>query len=89
MKAGIHPEYHKINVVMTNGTKFETYSTYGKEGDTLQLDVDPISHPAWNGGGSTVNQKASRITRFNNLFGSIGGAQTPDKKDDKKEDNDK
>ena len=37
----LHPDYHKINVVMTDGTKFVTYSTYGKEGDTLQLDIDP------------------------------------------------
>jgi large subunit ribosomal protein L31 len=35
MKKGIHPEYHRIKVVMTDGTEFETYSTYGAEGDTL------------------------------------------------------
>ncbi|MEM1371280.1 MAG: 50S ribosomal protein L31, partial [Pseudomonadota bacterium] len=39
--ADFHPDYHKIKVVMTDGTEFETYSTYGKEGDTLQLDIDP------------------------------------------------
>ena len=35
MKKKIHPDYHKINVVMTDGSKFETMSTWGKEGDTL------------------------------------------------------
>ncbi len=73
MKAGIHPDYHKINVVMTDGTKYETYSTYGKEGDTLQLDVDSKTHPAWIGGGATINQRASQVAKFNNRFGSLGG----------------
>jgi len=26
-----HPDYHRIKVVLTDGTEFETYSTYGKE----------------------------------------------------------
>ena len=51
MKKEIHPDYHKITVVMTDGTEFETYSTYGSEGDTLKLDIDPKTHPAWTGGG--------------------------------------
>ncbi len=49
MKKDIHPEYHKIKVTMTDGTSFETRSTWGKEGDTLRLDIDPLSHPAWTG----------------------------------------
>ena len=39
---------------MTNGTVFETRSTYGKEGDTLQLVIDPSVHPAWTGGKSSM-----------------------------------
>ena len=50
MKKDKHPNYHTINVVMTDGTKFETKSTWGKEGDTMSLDIDPLSHPAWTGG---------------------------------------
>jgi large subunit ribosomal protein L31 len=49
MKPGIHPEYHEITVVMTDGTQFKTRSCYGKEGDSLRLDIDPKSHPAWTG----------------------------------------
>ena len=45
MKKDKHPNYHTINVVMTDGTKFETKSTWGKEGDTMSLDIDPLSHP--------------------------------------------
>ncbi|MGP2481207.1 50S ribosomal protein L31, partial [Listeria monocytogenes] len=39
-----HPHYHRIKVVMTDGSEFETYSTYGREGDTLALDIDPKTH---------------------------------------------
>ena len=46
----LHPDYHQIKVVMTDGTEFVTYSTYGKDGDTLTLDIDPKTHPAWTGG---------------------------------------
>jgi large subunit ribosomal protein L31 len=47
MKPDIHPKYHDITVVMTDGTKFQTRSTWGKPGDVMQLDIDPKSHPAW------------------------------------------
>jgi len=30
MKDGIHPDYHEITVVMTDGTSYLTRSTYGK-----------------------------------------------------------
>jgi len=40
MKADTHPAYHPITVVMTDGSKFVTRSTYGKPGDTLSLDID-------------------------------------------------
>src|SRR5258707_4582836 len=50
MKPEIHPGYHTIKVVMTDGTEFLTRSTWGKPGDTMRLDIDPKSHPAWTGG---------------------------------------
>ena len=40
----------KIKVEMTDGTQFETKSTWGVEGDTLKLEIDPKSHSAWTGG---------------------------------------
>ena len=40
MKKNIHPNYHKIKVIMTDGSHFETMSTWGKEGETLKLDID-------------------------------------------------
>ena len=50
MKPDTHPDYHTIKVVMTDGTEFATRTTWGKEGDTLHLDIDSKSHPAWTGG---------------------------------------
>ncbi len=67
MKKKIHPDYHKINVLMTDGTKFETKSTWGKEGDTLKLDIDPKSHSAWTGGKQNLLDKG-RISKFNKRF---------------------
>ena len=43
MKKDIHPNYHTIKVEMTDGTQFETKSTWGAEGDILKLEIDPKS----------------------------------------------
>ena len=37
MKKNIHPNYHTIKVEMTDGSQFETKSTWGKEGEILKL----------------------------------------------------
>lgn len=63
-----HPDYHQIKVVMTDGTEFMTYSTYGKEGDTLALEVDPTSHPAWTGGDAKLTDRGGRLSRFKKKF---------------------
>lgn len=68
MKQGIHPDYHTINVVMTDGTKFVTRSTWGKPGDTMNLDIDPSSHPAWTGGQQTLLDRGGRVSKFNQKF---------------------
>ncbi len=72
MKADIHPEYHLIKVVMTDGTTFMTRSTYGEEGATLNLDIDPSTHPAWTGGAQQLMDRGGRLSRFTARFGAIG-----------------
>jgi large subunit ribosomal protein L31 len=67
-KEDFHPDYHMIKVVMTDGTEFQTYSTYGKEGDTLSLDIDPQTHPAWTGGGQHLLDRGGRVSRFKKKF---------------------
>lgn len=68
MKKDTHPDYHMIKIVMTDGTEYETRSTYGKEGDTLNLDIDASSHPAWTGGGAKLMDRGGRVSRFKNKF---------------------
>ena len=41
MKKKIHPDYHTIKVEMTDGSQFETKSTWGSEGEVLKLEIDP------------------------------------------------
>jgi large subunit ribosomal protein L31 len=71
MKKQIHPDYHMITVVMTDGTNFQTRSTYGKPGDTLHLDVDSKSHPAWTGGQQQIVDRGGRVSRFKQKFGFL------------------
>jgi large subunit ribosomal protein L31 len=68
MKQDIHPGYHTIKVVMTDGSEFTTRSTWGKEGDVLHLDIDPKSHPAWTGGQQQLVDRGGRLSRFQKKF---------------------
>ncbi len=68
MKKDIHPEYHTIKVVLTDGSEFETRSTYGSEGDTLKLAIDPKSHPAWTGGAGKLVDTGGQVAKFNRRF---------------------
>ncbi len=72
MKKEVHPDYHKVTIVMTDGTRFETRSTLGAAGDVLHLDIDPKTHPAWTGGGQQIVDRGGRVSRFKKKFGDIG-----------------
>ncbi len=72
MKADTHPDYHMITVVMTDGTEYQTRSTYGKEGDRLVLDIDPTTHPAWTGGTGKLMDRGGRVSRFKDKFKGFG-----------------
>lgn len=72
MKKDTHPDYHMITIKMTDGTTYETRSTYGKEGDTLSLDIDPLSHPAWTGGGAKLMDTGGRVSKFKNKYAGMG-----------------
>ncbi|MGL4324939.1 MAG: 50S ribosomal protein L31, partial [Beijerinckiaceae bacterium] len=72
MKNDIHPEYHMIKVVMTDGTEYMTRTTWGKDGDTMNLDIDPKSHPAWTGGSQQLMDRGGRLSRFSKKFADFG-----------------
>ena len=71
MKAEGHPDYHFINVTLTDGTTYRTRSTYGQEGATLNLDIDPRTHPAWTGGNQQLVDRGGRVSRFSAKFGGF------------------
>ncbi len=59
-----------VKVIMTDGSHFETMSTWGKEGDTLKLDIDSKSHPAWIGGSQKILDKG-RVSKFFKKFKNL------------------
>ena len=68
MKKKLHPDYHDINVVMTDGSTFKTRSTWGKANDTLKLEIDQKSHPAWTGGKASLNEAEGQVAKFQKRF---------------------
>jgi large subunit ribosomal protein L31 len=70
MKKNTHPDYHTIKVEMTDGTQFETKSTWGKEGDVLKLEIDPKSHSAWTGK-ARRNSSKGKVADFQSRYGSL------------------
>ncbi len=74
MKADIHPDYHDVKIVMTDGTEYTLGTVWGKEGDVMRLDIDPLNHPAWTGGTGKILEKG-RMEKFKSRYGNfMGGA---------------
>ncbi|MFT5158575.1 MAG: large subunit ribosomal protein L31 [Paracoccaceae bacterium] len=72
MKKDIHPEYHLIDVKMTDGTIVKMRSTYRSAGDTLVLDIDPTVHPAWTGGNTRLMDTGGRVSKFKKKYEGLG-----------------
>ena len=49
-----------------------TRSTWGKEGDTMNLDIDPTTHPAWTGGSQTLLDRGGRLSKFKKRYEGLG-----------------
>ncbi|MDH3241803.1 MAG: 50S ribosomal protein L31 [Alphaproteobacteria bacterium] len=71
MKKDTHPEYHEITVMMTDGSSYKTRSTWGEPGDTLKLDIDSKSHPAWTGVHRLIDS-GGQLAKFNKRFEGFG-----------------
>ena len=71
VKKDTHPDYHTITVQMTDGSTYQTRTTWGKEGDTMTLEIDPLAHPAWTGGRGTMLDAGGQVARFNKRFGGL------------------
>ncbi|MEX0305290.1 MAG: 50S ribosomal protein L31 [Leisingera sp.] len=72
MKKDTHPDYHFIDVKMTDGTIIKMRSTWGSEGDQLALDIDPSVHPAWTGGTSRLLDAGGRVSKFKKKYEGLG-----------------
>jgi large subunit ribosomal protein L31 len=71
MKAEGHPDYHEITVIMTDGSTYKTHTTWGKAGDTMRLEIDSVSHPAWTGV-QRVMDSGGQVAKFNKRFQNLG-----------------
>jgi large subunit ribosomal protein L31 len=67
MKADIHPNYHMITVVMTDGTEYRRVPP-GQGRRQAQSDIDSKSHPAWIGGAQQILDRGGRVSRFQKKF---------------------
>ena len=72
MKKDIHPDYHTIEIKMTDGTTYQTRSTWGAEGHTMTLDIDPTVHPAWTGGSAKLMDTGGRVSKFKSKYAGLG-----------------
>ncbi len=72
MKKDLHPDYHVIDVKMTDGSSVQMRSTWGSEGDTMTLEIDPSAHPAWTGGGHRLMDTGGRVSKFKKKFEGFG-----------------
>lgn len=66
MKKGLHPEYTKLSVTLTDGTIMETRSTLGV--DTFKTEVDSKNHPFYTGKRQFVDT-AGRVEKFRRRYG--------------------
>ena len=83
MKKDTHPDYHMITVKMTDGSSFQTRSTWGEANGTLVLDIDPTTHPAWTGGGQKILDRDGRVGKFNKKFEGFLGDSSKNSKSEK------
>ncbi|MBM9594203.1 50S ribosomal protein L31 [Roseitranquillus sediminis] len=72
MKQNTHPDYHVIDVKLTNGDVVQMKSTWGQEGGQLSLDIDPSVHPAWTGGGTRLMDTGGRVSKFKKKYEGLG-----------------
>jgi large subunit ribosomal protein L31 len=72
MKKDIHPDYHLVDVKMTDGTVVQMKTCWGAEGETMTLDIDPTSHPAWTGGSTRLMDQGGRVSKFKKKYEGLG-----------------
>lgn len=73
MKKDIHPNYHFVNVVMTDGTEYVTRTTHGHADARIKLVIDSKNHPAYTGERKVLDSMG-RMEKFMNKYGKGAAA---------------
>ena len=73
---GVGDEVREIAIPMSGRVMHDTsgqltYQPYGKEGEVLKLDIDPLSHPAWTGETSKMLDSDGQVAKFQKRFQNI------------------
>lgn len=68
MKKDLHPGYHFVKVVMTDGTEYMTRTTAGEANGRLQLVIDSKNHPAYTGERKILDSMG-RMDKFRKKYG--------------------
>lgn len=78
----VHKDYRPIKIVLTSGEEYEVNSTY--RNDSIKLDIDINTHPAWTGGKRSSGAQVSEIEKFKkrypNLKFTLGDKKVEDEK---------
>lgn len=69
MKANLHPQYHMVTVQMTDGTTYQSRTTWGEPEAKLQLVIDPLNHPAYTGERRMIDSMG-RMEKFMKKYGT-------------------
>ena len=70
MKADIHPDYHMITVQMTDGSTFQTRSTWGRKA-TRWSRHRPDQPPGVDRRQPAPARQGGRVAQFNKRFGGL------------------
>lgn len=68
-KSTRHPSFKVVTVTDTKGKVSKTRSTYRH--DTMRLEVDPNTHPAWTNQKGYVDESANAVASFKSRFAGL------------------
>lgn len=72
MKKDIHPEKKVVEVTMNDGTKYNLLMALPNGEESLKLDVDPTTHPAWKQDGNVhLTDTSGQVSKFKEKFSGI------------------
>lgn len=68
-KGSIHQNYKELRIICSDNSEFVTRSTFHAASGAMRLEIDPLSHPAWNSNLKATVTLNSQADKFNSRFG--------------------